>query len=125
MDFFKKHKNDILLVLALLILGGGLWLYTTVTRETGAEVVVSVDGTELCRLPLSEDAEFLIGGGEQQNLLVISGGEAHIAEASCPDHVCVKSGGVSFSGQTIVCLPNKVVVSIAGGADSGIDGVSG
>ena len=124
MEFIKKHKNDILLVLALLILGGGLWLYSTLTRETGAEVVVSVDGAELCRLPLSESMEMMIGEGEKQNLLIISDGEAYIAEASCPDHVCVKSGSVSFSGQTIVCLPNKVVVSIAGGGDSDLDGVA-
>ena len=83
-----------------------------------------MDGAELCRLPLSESMEMMIGEGEKQNLLIISDGEAYIAEASCPDHVCVKSGSVSFSGQTIVCLPNKVVVSIAGGGDSDLDGVA-
>ncbi len=124
MDFLKKHKNDILLVLALLILGGAFWVYTSFGRDAGAEVLVSVAGEELYRLPIDEDTEVLIGEGDKTNLLVISSGEAFISEASCPDHICVKSGKVSLEGQTIVCLPNKVVVSIAGGDTSGIDGMA-
>lgn len=125
MNVLKKHKNDILLILAVLILAGGIWLYTHLTREEGAEVVVSVAGEELCRLPLDADGEYMIGDGEKRNLLVISDGKARIAEASCPDHVCVKSGEVSFNGQTLVCLPNKVVVGIVGGSEGEVDGVAG
>ena len=125
MEILKKHKNDILLILSVLILAGGVWLYTVFTRAPGAEVVVTVEGAEVCRFPLDDNREFIIGEGERQNLLVISDGEAAITNASCPDHVCVKSGSISFDGQTIVCLPNKVVVSIVGGEHSGIDGVSG
>jgi len=125
MEMLKKHKNDILLVLVLLILAGGIWLYTYLSRETGAEVVVSVAGEEICRMPLSEDAEKLIGEGDKTNLLVISGGRAAITEAGCPDHVCVNSGEISFNGQTIVCLPHKLVVSIEGGENNELDGIAG
>ena len=59
MGFLKKHKNDIILILAVLILAGGAWLYTRLSRETGAEVVVSVDGEELHRLSLFEDTELI------------------------------------------------------------------
>ncbi len=122
---FKKHKNDILLILAVLILAGGIWLFTALTRKTGAEVLVTVGGEELCRMPLDEDARLVIGEGEHYNTLVISGGEAFIEDAGCPDGICVKSGSVRFDGETIVCLPHKTVVSIVGGDDSGLDGVAG
>ena len=125
MTFWKKHKNDILLILAVLIAAGGLWLYTSFGRASGAEVCVSVDGEEVLRLPLSEDTRETVGNGEKFNVIVISGGEAWVEDASCPDHVCVQSGKVSLDGQTIVCLPNKLVVSILGGEDSGLDGVAG
>ena len=125
MAFLKKHKNDMLLILAVTVLAGGIWIFNILTRETGAEVIVSVAGEEICTLPLGEDAEMLIGEGAWQNRLVISGGEASISEASCPDKVCVNSGSIRFDGQTIVCLPHKVVVSVVGGDESGLDGVSG
>ena len=125
MNILKKHKNDILLILAVLILAGAVWLYTSLTRTDGAEVVVSIEGEEIYRLPLSEDIRLNIGENERFNTLVISNGEAYVEDAGCPDHVCVKSGRVSFDGQTIVCLPHKLVVSVVGGADSGLDGVAG
>ncbi len=125
MEKIKKHKNDILFIIAVLILAGGIWLYTFLSRETGAEVVVSVAGEELYRMPLSEDAEKLIGEGEKTNLLVISDSKAAITEAACPDHVCVNTGEISFNGQTIVCLPHKLVVSIEGGTGTELDGIAG
>ncbi len=125
MSFMKKHKNDILLVLAALVLGAAFLVYTQFFRSEGAEVIVSVDGNEQCRLPLGENNFVIIGDEEKYNVLVISDGEAYVEDASCPDHVCVKSGKVSLDGQTIVCLPNKVVVSVAGGEESDLDGVVG
>lgn len=125
MTFLKKHKNDILLILAVLIGAAGLWLYTSFGRPSGAEVLVSLEGEELLRLPLSENVRETVGDGDKFNVLVIEGGEAWIEDASCPDHVCVNSGKVSLDGQTIVCLPNKLVVSILGGEESGLDGVAG
>ena len=125
MTFLKKHKNDILLVFAVLILAGGFWLYSSFAMDKGGEAVVSVDGEELCRLPLGADTTYTIGEGEHFNILVISGGEAWMLDASCPDHICVNSGKVSLEGQSIVCLPNKTIVSIVGGEDSGLDGVAG
>ncbi len=125
MNVLKKHKNDILLVLAVLLVAGAFWLYTAIGRPSGAEVVVSVDGEELCCLPLDEDARLSIGDGDKFNILVISNGEAFIEDASCPDHICVQSGRVSLDGQTIVCLPNKTVISVQGGEEAELDGIAG
>lgn len=125
MSFVRKHKNDILLIAAVLVLALGVWIFTALTREAGAEVIISIDGEEVMRLPLGEDRELVIGEGEHTNTLVIEKGEAWVSQASCPDHVCITQGRVSLSGQTIVCLPNKLVVSIAGGEASDIDGIAG
>ena len=114
-----------MLVLAVLILGGVFLVYTEFFRPEGGEVIVSVDGVEQRPLPLSENNFVVIGDEENYNVLVISNGEAYIEEASCPDNICVKSGKVSLEGQTIVCLPNKVVISIEGGKSSGLDGIAG
>ncbi|HBE87040.1 MAG TPA: hypothetical protein DDW53_19330, partial [Lachnoclostridium sp.] len=39
---------------------------------------------------------------------------ASITEASCPDKVCVRTGKIHRSGELIVCLPNRVVITIEG-----------
>lgn len=125
MTFLKRHKNDVLLILAVLILAGGVWLWTYLTRSPGAMAVVTVNGEELMRLPLDEDSTTLIGEGEHTNLLVIRDGTVSVTQASCPDHVCIRRGEVAYNGETIVCLPNKLVVSIEGGAEGDVDVVAG
>lgn len=124
MTFSTKHKNDILLILAVLVLAGGFWLFRTVTREEGACAEVTVDGELLMTLPLSEDTSVVLGEGAHTNTLVIENGTACVSAASCPDHVCMDRGAVRYDGETIVCLPNKLVVTIVGGERSGLDAVA-
>ncbi|MBR2613326.1 MAG: NusG domain II-containing protein, partial [Clostridia bacterium] len=45
------------------------------------------------------------------NLLIIKDGKAYISEATCPDLVCVHTGHADEL-KSIVCLPNRVTVSI-------------
>lgn len=125
MSFLKNHKNDILLIAIVLVLALGVWVFTVLTQEAGGEAVVRINGEEIMRLPLSRDAEIVLGEGEHTNLLLIENGEACVIQASCPDHVCINQGRIGFEGQSIVCLPNKLVVSIEGGAEAEIDGIAG
>ena len=54
---------------------------------------------------------------------MIKNGKADMTEANCPDLLCVHQKAISHQGETIVCLPNKIVVSVAGGEESEIDTV--
>ncbi|KAI4447103.1 hypothetical protein C823_001622 [Eubacterium plexicaudatum ASF492] len=44
--------------------------------------------------------------------------------ADCPDQLCVHQKAISGQGETIVCLPNKIVVEIAEGEDADLDAIS-
>ena len=72
-----------------------------------------MDGAVVGEYPLSQDIDLVIESpGRGTNHLVIQDGKATVTEASCPDKICVRQGPASESGQTIVCLPNRVVVTI-------------
>lgn len=107
-------RGDLLVTLMLLIIsaviGFGLW----VTSPRPQYVLVKVDGTELCRLPLDQDRIYSIG---DTNIIEISDGAISMTYADCPDKICVHTGKISQSGQAIVCAPNRVVVSITGASD--------
>ena len=47
-----------------------------------------------------------------------------MAEADCPDRLCVRRGPVRYAGETIICLPHKLVVTVRSGL-SGYDAVTG
>lgn len=91
----------------------------------GAYVQVQVDGEETARYPLAEDVSVEITGhGGFRNVLVISHGIADMTEADCPDKLCVEQAAISKNGQSIICLPHKLVVSVVGGAQSETDAVA-
>ena len=124
MRVFKKHKNDILLILALLLLAGGFWLWRTATQREGSKVEITVDGEAYPSQSLAEDKVLLLGT-DGRCTLVIEDGVAYMASALCPDHVCIRRGKIRYDGETIVCLPNKVIVTVVGGEDNEFDAVSG
>ncbi len=120
----KTLKNDILLVAALLLVALAAWGLLRLTRARGAEAVVTVDGATVAALPLSEDAVLTVGEGQGfSNVIEVSGGRVRVRDADCPDRLCVRTGWVSRDGESIVCLPHKLVVTVRGG-EAGPDEVS-
>ncbi len=119
----KKRKNDIILVAAIGLVAILLWLGIHLSQKEGAYVNVTINGAEFGKYPLDTDTEIRIGDGSTYNVLVIKDGEAEVAEASCPDKLCVHQGKVHYNGQSIICLPNKAVFEIVGGEKSKVDAV--
>ena len=110
----KKNRNDfvsILVLLAVILIG---FLVVRLQRQKDAFTVdVSVNGTTVATYRLDEEIDTWIDGYQGgQNHLVIQDGCARIEEADCPDKLCVKQGTVSKSGESLVCLPNRVVVAV-------------
>ncbi|MBR4295647.1 MAG: NusG domain II-containing protein [Clostridia bacterium] len=109
----RKIKNDIIFIVALiLIVALGTLCYFLFGRE-GDMVKVTIDGELFGEYSLSEDNVIEIRWGESFNILVIENGKARIESASCPDGICVSHRAISRSGESIICLPNKVVVSVS------------
>ena len=91
--------------------------------------VISVDGTETERIALA-------GLPETERVVESRGYTLHIhltetavwvESSDCPTQDCVRTGHISRGGQSIVCLPARVIVSLEGGepAESGVDAVIG
>ena len=105
-------KNDIILLVSVLVVALAVFLIIRMIPSTGDTVVVEVDGATVAELPLSKDTEYLIQGYNcGTNLLIIKDGKARISEASCPDKVCIHMG-YADELNVLTCLPNKVIVYI-------------
>ena len=122
-----NYTRDLILVAVLLVAALALFfgLRTRQARDTGtgAQAVVTVDGKEIGRYPLSKNGTFPLNGGT--NILVVENGEAWVSEANCPDKVCMGMGKISRNGEFIACLPNRLLVVVEGAAeDSPVDGMT-
>ena len=107
-----RRRHDILFIAVLLFLCAAAALGLYVLREDGDTVTVSIDGQLYAEYPLTEDrvVELISDGGF--NRLVIEDGYAYVEEASCPDGICSSHRPISHNGESIICLPNKVVIEI-------------
>lgn len=118
----KKQRNDIILIAALLAVAGIAFGVLQFTKTGGGYAVVVQDGREVAAYPLNEEITVTFTtptGG--YNTLVISGGKADVTEADCPDKLCVNQHSISYNGETIVCLPNKLVVKIVSETEADVD----
>ena len=84
--------------------------------------VVSADGAETDRVALAELAEpeerTYVSNG--YTLHVTFGKDAvEVTSSDCPTQDCVHTGAISRSGQSIVCLPARLVIQLEGGGDGG------
>ena len=109
----KRGRKDVLLIAALLLVGLVLLLILRISRSHGAYVEVRVGGSVTAVYSLDEEGSYRIEGVDGgYNLLVISKGTATVTEADCPDKLCVGMGPIRYGGQSIICLPHEVVISL-------------
>ena len=104
----KKVVVVAVLLLAVSLIG----LCYFFLRTDGDTVVVTVDGIIFGEYSLQEERTVDIRQGDHFNILIIRDGKAHIESADCPDGICVDHKPIFRDGESIVCLPNRVVVTI-------------
>ena len=115
-------KKDFILIGAIVAVIAIAILVLALTKKEGDHVIVRVNGNEVAKYSLSQDGEYQLNGGT--NVLRIENGKAYLVSANCPDHLCVKQGKVSKSGETITCLPNRLTVTVYSTVEGDVELVS-
>ncbi|MBR6533456.1 MAG: NusG domain II-containing protein [Clostridia bacterium] len=111
----SKLKNDLILIGVILSLTLIIFAIYKLNQKDGTKVKVIIDSKEKYCYNFNNDTEVVIQSGKNnqfENVLVIENGEAFIKSANCPDKICVAHRKISKTGETIVCLPHKLVVEI-------------
>ena len=102
--------------LVLLIAGGG--------QGEGAAVRITGDGGFERLAPLDSDIRVEVAGPLGATVVEIAGGEARVLSSPCPHELCVKMGAVRTPGRAVVCVPNRVVVTVVGDGPTPTDAVT-
>ena len=122
---FGKHDVFLLGIAFLLLLAVCAW-HAFFSRKDGGSVLVTVDGQLYGRYALDQGQTIRITtDGQTTNVLRIQNGRADMIQADCPDRLCVQQHAICKERETIVCLPNKVVVEVVGGEEADLDSVTG
>ena len=121
-SFIAKRRVDIIVIASLLLLSLAIILVNNLTKKEGAYATVTLDGVTVGEYSLAIDGVFTLNGGT--NVLTIENGTARMTKSSCPDHTCEHVGKIRYVGETIVCLPNKLTITVTGESEGSVDFVS-
>ena len=109
---------DLIIIAAVLAVSLCPLLFLPKSKD-GKTVVITWHGEEIYRGDIEKDASVTTPDG--LNTVVISGRSVHMEAADCRDRICIRSGEAT-PAHPIVCLPNRVVVTVIGSEE--VDSVS-
>jgi len=114
---FRK-KDFILIAIIVVIAAVSALIIIFVERDAGSTVRITIDGVLYGEYSLFEEQSISIDEKLGYNRLVIENGSAYMAEADCPDKYCMDYKPISNGGETIICLPHRLVVEVTGTRDA-------
>lgn len=113
-------KMDIVIIAVLLIISFTPHLIFFKTSQKSSKnnyAIIQVDGKihkkiDLSKVKKSEKVNLNLPNGK--NTLLVENNSIEMKSANCNDALCVKQGNISKVGQTIICLPHKLIIEIKG-----------
>jgi hypothetical protein len=120
----KTTPADRFIFLILVILSlSGIFFIREIFPESQT-VLIDADGKPAYVLPLNEDKTVSVEGSEGKTIVEIRGNKVRIIDSPCRNKLCIRQGWIETGG--VVCLPNKVVVTIRGHEDNvrGVDAIT-
>lgn len=125
-DMEKKEKytikkRDIVLALVLLTMGAAGVLIVKYGFGQGNTAYIYIDDKLAQTVDLSVDDVYTFRSDMGSNTIEVRDGAVSMKSADCPDKVCVRMGAKDKNGETITCLPHKLVIEVHGGQEQEVD----
>ena len=106
-------KNDLILFFAIVIISlSAIFILKKTGVSESVHLDIYQDNTLYGSYELGADREIDING---KNTCVIEDGKVYMKDADCPDKLCVHSRPIQNTGESIICIPNRVTLIISGG----------
>ena len=103
-------------IIGIILLGSIAAVVIMNRSGSGSRTAVIRCGDVRHELSLGKDGEFRFDGIDAE--FEVKNGKICLTNASCPDKLCEKTGYIGSSGQSIICVPNKITVTVVGSDES-------
>ena len=113
---FNRYDAVVAAIVALLAVAVALWFYLPKTQSSELTVVISTGGEETERVKLNNFTEATVTHNGYTLRITADGSGVRVTDSDCPTQDCVRTGTISRSGQSIVCLPARIIIQLTGGA---------
>lgn len=107
---------SVLLIASLLLFGS----FRSSGNDSSDLRLVIRTQSEVLSYPLSSDRTIPVASGGYTLTVEIRDGRARVSDSDCPDKICQRTGWISRKGETVICAPAAVRLTVTdpkGGAD--------
>ena len=116
----KGDKITAIVVAFIIVISSiGVFAYMNIIKGSHHIAEIKQDGKVIRTVDLDKvdtPEEIKIANKDGYNIIRIENGRIRIIDADCPDKLCVKTGWITESGQSVICLPHKLIIKIQGGS---------
>lgn len=118
-----RGDRFLLLLISLLAALSAFFIYFK--KDNPEQAIISVDGQVVNRINMKENNSsklFFVEGVIGKSTIELHNGRVRMKESPCKNQICVHQGWIHSSGQSIVCLPGKIIIQVTGKSE--VDAVS-
>lgn len=108
----KINKFDIILIVVLICISATFILINKINSKKGTIALVYYDNKIIKKIDLSIDKVYNVKGYNGNVKIIVKEGKIKVDKENSPHHLCSKQGYISKSYESIICLPNKIVIEI-------------
>ena len=105
------NKSDLRLVLVLFVISIICIITFKTFSKSGGSALVYHDGVLIKTI---DNNKYVVNGDNGEVVIVVSDGRIKVDSENSPLHLCSRQGYISNTYESIVCLPNKIVINISG-----------
>ncbi len=122
----KFLKNDLILIFSIIVISLLSVTIILLTSKHGNYVTIEQNGTITAVLQIDKNQKYNIYNedNEIENTILIENGQVSMIYANCPDKICEKHKAIKNNNESIICLPNKVIVTVTNNLENEVDGVA-
>ena len=117
-------KWDIIVIIILIVICLAIWLSSSGLSKSANIVEVYINNELFGEYDLSADNSFDIRTDKGNNTICIMNGEVYMKDADCSDKLCVYQRHIRYDGESIVCLPHNLIISVKSESEGVYDAIT-
>ncbi len=122
----KFLKNDLILIFSIIVISLLSIIIILASSKHGNYVTVEQNGIVIAVLQIDKNQKYNIynENNKIENTILIENEQVSMIYADCPDKICEKHRAIKNNNESIICLPNKVIVTVTNNLENEVDGVA-
>jgi len=106
------NKNDFKLIIVIILIVGILFLFRFINKKQATTALVYHGSEVILKIDLNINGEYIVDGDNGDVTIKVLDKKIKVLQENSPYHLCSKQGYISNSGESIICLPNRIIIEL-------------